>query len=88
MINIDPSVKVIICVKKSYIWNPATCSYKSGKSLASIFDSSVITCDEIIDAEETKTVTTNFNAKMQSVKQKALNFTCFFINYCCILDRC
>ena len=38
----------------------------------------MITCDEIIDAvsksyvEETKTVTTNFKEKMQSVKQQKL----------------
>ena len=44
-------------------------------------------CDEIIDAE-TKTVTTNFNEKMQSVKQKKLCFTFRFINYHCIIDSC
>ena len=31
--------------KNIYIWNPATCSCKSDKSLASIIDDSVITCD-------------------------------------------
>ena len=37
------------CVcKKDYIWNPATCSYKNGKCLASIVDNSVIRCDEVI----------------------------------------
>ena len=41
-----------ICVK-DYIWNPATCSCKRYKYLASIIDNSAITCDEIIDAEET-----------------------------------
>ena len=30
-------------------------------------------CDEIIDAE-TKTVTTNFNEKLQSLKQKKIVF--------------
>ena len=40
--------------EKDYIWNPATCSCKNGKYLASIIDDSVITCDEII--EETKTI--------------------------------
>ena len=34
-------------------------------------------CDEIIDAE-TKTVTTNFNEKMQSVKQK--NYVLLFVS--------
>ena len=55
-----------IC-KKDYIWNPATCSCKNGKYLASIIDNSVITCDQIIDAdgetksydEETKTIPKN-----------------------------
>ena len=50
--------------EKDYIWNPAVCSCKSGKYLASIIDDLVITCDEIIDAdaeamtnaEETKTI--------------------------------
>ena len=36
---------------KVYIWNPATCYCKTCKYLASIIDESVITCDEIIDAE-------------------------------------
>ena len=53
---------------KTLYWNPATCSYKNGKYLASI-DNSVITCDEIIE-NETKTVTTKLNKKMKSVKRK------------------
>ena len=67
-INVDVSVKKHICEKK-YIWNPATCSCKNGKYLASIMDDSAITCDEIIDMKaklndkETKTVQTNFNEK-------------------------
>ena len=48
----------VIC-EKDYIWNPARCSCKNGKYLASITDDTVITCDEII--EETKTVPTSFN---------------------------
>ena len=44
-----------------------------GKYLASIIKNPVISCDEIV--EETKAVTTNFNAKMQSVKQN------FFSSY-------
>ena len=36
-------------------------------------DDSAITCDDIIE-EETKTVTANFNEKMQSVKQKIFIF--------------
>ena len=45
------------------IWNLATCSCRDGKYLVSISDDSLITCDEIIDMEETKTVTTSFNEK-------------------------
>ena len=52
-----------------YLWNPATCSCKIGKYLASITDDSIITCDEDAE-EETKTITTNFNKKMQCLKQK------------------
>ena len=37
--------------EKYYIWNPATCSSKNGKYLASTIDDSVITCDEIIKRE-------------------------------------
>ena len=43
-------------------WNPATCSCKYGKYLASIMDDSAIKCDEIIDAE----------AKSNNEKQKPL----------------
>ena len=60
--NVGLRVKNDIC-EKDYIWNPATCSCKNGKNLASIIDDSVITCDEIVDAEETKTDITNFNEK-------------------------
>ena len=42
-----------IC-EKDYICNPATCSCKNGKYLASIIYNLVITCNEIIDAEEEK----------------------------------
>ena len=55
--------------KKDYIWNIALQSRENDKHLASIIDDSVITCDEIIDAEansydeETKIVTTNYNEK-------------------------
>ena len=43
-INIDACVKNIICVKKIYTWDSASC--KNGKYLASFIDDSVITCDE------------------------------------------
>ena len=72
-------------MKKDYIWNPAACSYKNGKYLASIIDDLVITCDETIDVEavsndkETKTVRTLFSEKNQSVKHK--NFIFYFHFY-------
>ena len=37
--------------KKDYIWNPYTWRCKNSKYLTSIIDDSVITCDDIIDAE-------------------------------------
>ena len=55
--------------RKDYIWNPATCSCKNRKCLASIVNDSAITWDEIIDVEpksndeETKRFTTNFNER-------------------------
>ena len=68
MINVVLSVKILCvqghCVYKNYyIKNPALCSCKNGKYSASITDNLVITCDEIVDAGETKTVTTNLNEK-------------------------
>ena len=61
------------CVyEKDCIWNPATCSCKNGRYLASIMNDSVITCDEII--EEPKTVPTNFNEKNATCKTKKAIF--------------
>ena len=62
-----------IC-EKDYTQNPATCSSKNGKYLASITDDSVITCEEIIDAyaeaksydEETKTIMKNIISERKS----------------------
>ena len=67
--------------EKDYIWNPATCSCKNGKYLASIIDDSAVTCDEIIDEEETKTI-----PKIQSVKQKVYVFNWLLINYHSIIE--
>ena len=72
--------------KKDYICNPATCSCKNSKYLASIIDDSVISCDEI--KEETKTIPTNFDEKKQPVQQKNLYFTFPFIDYDSITDSC
>ena len=59
-----------IC-EKEYIWNHATYSSKNGKYLATIIDDSVITCDEIIEAE-TKAIPKNFNEK--NITCKTQNF--------------
>ena len=47
-----------------------TCSCENGKYLAIIIDNSVIMFDEIIDDEETKIVSTNFNEKKAICKTK------------------
>ena len=60
-----------VCKKRLY-WSPGICCCKNSKYLASIISDSVITCDEIV--EETKTVPTSFNEKMEPVKQ----INCYF----------
>ena len=79
MINICASAKIKnrhhIC-EKDYMWNSATCSCENSKYSPRIIDDSVIMCDEII--EETKTVTTNFNEKVQFVKQ---NIFIFYLSF-------
>ena len=62
-------VKIVMYVKKDYLWNPGTCSCENGRYLASIMDDRVMTCDKIFE-EETKTVTTNFNEKNAICKTK------------------
>ena len=62
--------------KKDNIWNPATCSYKIGKYLASIIDDSMIACNEI--KVKTKTISTNFNEKKITCKCTLLYFTHLF----------
>ena len=47
-----------IC-EKDYIWNTATCSWENGKYLASIIGDSVVTCDEIRDADADAEVNSN-----------------------------
>ena len=72
MINVDVSAKKHYICEKDYIWNPVTCNCKNGKYLASIIDNSVITCDEIINAEaksyneKTKTIPRNIICETKS----------------------
>ena len=65
--------------KNDYIWNPATCSCKKWKNLASILDDLIIICDEVINSydEEIKTIPVNCN------EQKATSKTLYL--KCCIL---
>ena len=60
-INVDVSAKKHHILKKDYVWNPATCSCKNVKYLASFIGNSMIMCDEII--EEVKTILTILNEK-------------------------
>ena len=64
MINVDVSVKNIMYVKKSYVWNAASCSCENEKYLARKDDSAIM-YDEVIESydEQTKTLPTNFNEK-------------------------
>ena len=85
----NPDVSGKNMCERNYIWNPTTCSYKNGKYLVSIIDSSVITCDTIIDAEETKTFWRNIAEKIYNLwNTKFTYFTCLFINYHCIIESC
>ena len=60
-----------IC-ETDYIWNPATCSCKTGKYLAIVIGNSVTMSDEVMDGEsksyneETKPVT-SFNANKEKM---------------------
>ena len=70
------------------IWIPATCDFQNGKYFATIIEDSVITCCEIIDKEETKTVPTNFNVKSTTYKTQFMYFPCLFVSSHCIIDSC
>ena len=52
MKHVNVSVKIIVRTKKDYSCNPGTCVCESGKYLKSIADTSVIVCDEIINATD------------------------------------
>ena len=55
--------------EKGYSWNPSKCNCENEKKLASIMDNLAITCDEIIDVEET-----NCNEKNVTLKHKVPTF--------------
>ena len=54
-INVVWVLKTSCMWKKKIVWNPATCSCKNGKYLASIMDDSSITCDEIKESYDEDT---------------------------------
>ena len=62
--------KYLPCVKY-YLWNPATCSCKTGKYLASIIDNSIITCREIIY--------TTKNVPTKSVLEKSISVNLYIL---------
>ena len=73
-ISVCVSVKIrqnIMCVKKYYICNPATCSCENGKYVGSIIGDSVFTCDKIMEE-------TNCSNKNRSNK-KYFNKNCYNI---------
>ena len=97
MINVDVSVKNVIYVKKRLYLESFCMSFKNGKCLARIIGDSVITCDKIIDNQETKTIPTNFNEKNITCKtQNVYILIVFFlitiallmaVSICCYLIK-
>ena len=57
MMNANVSVNSIVRAKKYYSWNPSTCICENGVYLKNIAASSIVVCDEILNA--TDTVSTN-----------------------------
>ena len=72
-INVDGTAKNITHVKM-IVQNPATCSCKNSKYIASITDSSVTTCDEIIDSEQSKTLAMKAKSYKEETKTVTKNF--------------
>ena len=67
-IHVDVRAKNIIFLKK-VIFGMLLDVVAKSKYSASVMEDSMTTCGEVTE-EKTKTVTANFNEKMQSVKQK------------------
>ena len=67
-----------IVSRKSYFWNPATCSCENARYTGSITDDSLIACDEVTETTKsiltktipTKSIPTNFNEKKGIYKLK------------------
>ena len=65
-----PAPKKFVC-EKDYIWNRSTCTHGNRKYSESIFDDSVITCDETVKAVQSmpkKYMTRKFNSKAVTCK--------------------
>ena len=80
-VNVDVTLEKIKYVKKIIFGALVYVVAKMVKYWASIIADRVITCDEIIDAKETKNIP-NLQNKM------FLYFNCLFINYNCVIDSC
>ena len=72
MITVCVSVKEksIVCAKKIHIWKCATCSCQNGKYLESIIGYSVITCDGIINTEDSVSINVTSNASTNFYNKK------------------
>ena len=79
-VNVDVSIKNVVYLKKIILGILVHVVVK----MENIMHDSVIMCDEIIDAEETKTIPKNITCKTKIF----YFFTHLFINYHCIIYSC
>ena len=79
-VNADVSIKNVVYLKKIILGILVHVVVK----MENIMHDSVIMCDEIIDAEETKTIPKNITCKTKIF----YFFTYLFINYHCIIYSC
>ena len=79
-VNVDVSIKNVVYLKKIILGILVHVVVK----MENIMHDSVIMCDEIIDAEETKTIPKNITCKTKIF----YFFTYLFINYHCIIYSC
>ena len=79
-VNVDVSIKNVVYLKKIILGILVHVVVK----MENIMHDSVIMCDEIIDAEETKTIPKNITCRTKIF----YFFTYLFINYHCIIYSC
>ena len=70
MININLSVKSIICVKKDYSWNSSACICKNGRYLKIIADDLVIVWDEVKSVTDSVSTNVTSNVSINSDDKK------------------